>query len=178
MRQHKHAVALQDASRQGHLGQWTTLLTEVVVSTCRALGWHASARGHKLDLLPVPRHEYLSQDVMAFIEVEPRWAFPVAVVELENRRELDYIAYSLWKVLCVQADLRLVFCYRRSASEVAALVQFLQNDVIGSMGISGRMALSGDTLLVIGSRDEADTFPYGFFKWWVLERNTGMFKLI
>jgi hypothetical protein len=82
IRQHQHVVALQDASRQGHLGQWTRLLTEVVVSTCRALGWQASAKGHKLQLLPVSRHEYLSQDVMAFVEAGPRWAFPVAVMEL------------------------------------------------------------------------------------------------
>ncbi len=108
------------------------------------------------------------QDVMAFIEKKPRWAFPVVVMELKNRQELDYIAYSLWKEMCVQADLWVVYCYPRSRADVAALVKFLQNDVIGSMGISERMALSEQTLLVVGSRDQADTFPHGFFKWWQL----------
>ena len=178
IRHHSNALPLQEASRQAQLGKWTTALTYVVVSTCYAMGWQASAKGHKLDLLPVPRHEYLSQDVMAFIASEPRWVFPVAVMELENRQTLDYIAYSLWKVLCVRADLRIVFCYRRSMTEVSALVQFLQKDVIGAMGISDRMALPGQTLLVVGSRDEADTFPYGFFKWWKLEKNTGRFKTV
>lgn len=178
VRQHKNAILLQDASRKGQLGKWTAALTGVVVSTCQAMGWHASAKGHKLDLLPVPRHEYLSQDVMAFAEGDKRWRFPVAVMELENRQTEDYIAYSLWKVLCVRADLRIVFCYRRSLTDVAALVRFLQNDVIGSMGISGRMALGGQTLLVVGSRDEVETFPYGYFKWWELEQNTGKFKII
>lgn len=178
MRQHKNAVLLQEASLKGQLGKWTTALTGVVVSTCEVMGWRASAKGHKLDLLPVPRHEYLSQDVMAFAEGDKRWRFPVAVMELENRQDEDHIAYSLWKVLCVRADLRMVFCYRRSVTDVSALVQFLQNDVIAAMGISGRLALSGQTLLVIGSREEADTFPYGFFKWWELEKNTGKFKLI
>jgi hypothetical protein len=178
VRQHRNASLLQDASRKGQLGKWTAALTDVVVSTCRAMGWHASAKGHKLDLLPVPRHEYLSQDVMAFAKGDKRWRFPVAVMELENRQTEDYIAYSLWKVLCVRADLRIVFCYRRSVSDVAALVRFLQNDVIGSMGISGRMALSGQILLVVGSRDEVETFPYGYFKWWELERNTGTFKIV
>lgn len=176
VRQHENAVLLQEASRKGHLGKWTATLTDVVISACEAMGWSASAKGHKLDLLPVSRHEYLSQDVMAFVKGEPRWAFPVAVVELENRQDLDYIAYSLWKVLCVRAELRVVYCYRNSAADVSTLVQFLQNDIIGSMGIRGRMALSGQTLLVVGSRDEAGTFPYGFFKWWELETNTGTFK--
>jgi hypothetical protein len=27
-------------------------------------------------------------------------------------------------------------------------------------------------------RDEADTFPSGFFKWWELEKNTGTFRSI
>lgn len=175
VRQHKNARLLQEASQEGRLGEWTTTLTGVVVSTCQTVGWQASARGHQLDLLPVPRHEYLSQDVMAFAGGEKRWRFPVAVMELENRQEEDYIAYSLWKVLCVRADLRLVFCYRLSLTEVSALVQFLQNDVIASMGLSRRVALSGQTLVVVGSRDEADTFPYGFFKWWELEKNTGRF---
>lgn len=178
IRQHRHAVALQAASQRGQLGQWTSLLTEVVMTACQSLGWRASAKGHKLNLLPVARHEYLSQDVMAFTGGENGWYFPVAVMELENRQELDYIAYSLWKVLCVRADLRVVYCYRRSSDEVNALVQFLQNDVIGAMGISGRMALDGQTLLVVGSRAEADTFPYGFFKWWALEENTGLFRLL
>jgi hypothetical protein len=38
--------------------------------------------------------------------------------------------------------------------------------------------LSGQTLVVIGIRDDAETFPYGFFKWWALETNTGTFKLM
>ena len=115
---------------------------------------------------------------MAFADGDRRWRFPVAVMELENRREEDYIAYSLWKVLCVRANLRVVFCYRRSAAEVSALVNFLQNDVIPALGITARMDLTGDTLLVVGSRDEAETFPYGFFKWWELEKNTGTFKIM
>jgi hypothetical protein len=116
--------------------------------------------------------------MMAFTGGKRGWHFPVAVMELENQQELDYIAYSLWKVLCVRADLRVVYCYRRSSDEVADLVRFLHTEVIGSMGIDGRMALGGQTLLVVGSRAEADTFPYGFFKWWELEQNTGLFRLL
>ena len=38
--------------------------------------------------------------------------------------------------------------------------------------------LSGETLVVVGSRDESATFPYGFFKWWKLDTNTGTFRLL
>lgn len=80
----EYATALKDASTKGSLRQWTRLLTDVVVQTCRSLGWSASARGHKLELLPVEQSEYLSLDVMAFGDEQKRWRFPKAVIELEN----------------------------------------------------------------------------------------------
>ena len=39
-------------------------------------------------------------------------------------------------------------------------------------------ARDGETLVVVGSRAEAETFPYGFFSWWLLDGNTGTFSLI
>ncbi len=178
VRRPEYAALLKAASLQGQLGQWTATLTEVAVSACQALGWQAAAKGHKLALLPESRHEYLALDVMAFAPGEQRWRFPVAVVELENSQAEDRIAYSLWKVLCVRADLRLVFCYRREAAAAPRLIQFLQEEVIGAMGLGGRVALTGQTLLVVGSLYEAETFPNGFFKWWELETNSGMFKKV
>ena len=44
------------------------------------------------------------------------------------------------------------------------------------MTIEQRTGLDGETLSVVGSRGEAGTFPYGFFKWWRLEKNTGKFE--
>src|SRR5262249_11521146 len=101
--QHEYASLLRDAALRGRLGDWTKTLTSVTVSTCRALGWQASAKDHHLDLLPVPHYEYLTLDVMAFAGGEKRWRFPVAVAELENSADNDRIAYSLWKVLCVRS---------------------------------------------------------------------------
>lgn len=178
VRQHEHANLLKEASLKGQLGQWTTTLTEVAVNTCQVIGWQAAAKGHKLDLLPESRHEYLALDVMAFAPGEGRWRFPVAVMELENSQAEDQIAYSLWKVLCTRAHLRVVFCYRHVAGTAPALIQFLQNEVIGAMDLSERVALIGQTLVVVGSHTEAETFPNGFFKWWELETNSGMFKKV
>ncbi len=178
VRQHEHAGALKEASLQEHLGEWTQALTSVAVATCAAVGWRASAKGHPLDLLPIPHSEYLGLDVIAFADGRTRWRFPVAAVELENSRSDDRIAYSLWKVICVRAALRVVFCYRRSPEQGAALTRFLSSEVVTSLGTAQRAQLDGETIVVIGSRGEAATFPYDFFKWWRLEHNTGAFRLL
>ena len=98
--------------------------------------------------------------------------------ELENSREEDRIAYSLWKVLCIRAPLRVVFAYRHDEREGITLINRLTESVIGGLPIDERMALSGETSLVIGSRGEAETFPYGYFKIWTLNANTGRFERV
>lgn len=169
---------LKEASLNENLADWTRALTTVCINTCSALGWRASAKGHQCSLLPVKRNEYLSLDVMAFADSNKKWRYPVAVFELENSFDNDQIAYSLWKLLCVRADLRIVFCYRKTAKDGSALVKYLQDDVITAMGISGRLRLNGESIIVVGSRDDAGTFPYKFFKWWSLDKNTGKFNLL
>lgn len=174
----EHSAPLKSHAMAGKLTGWTQALTGAVVETCRAVDWRASAKGHKLDLLPVARHEYLGLDVVAFAGGVARWQFPVAVFELENSKDDDKIAYSLWKVLAVQAELRAVFCYRARPDQGAALIAALRDEVIGALGLTGRMALTGEVLVVVGSRAQAETFPYGFFKWWQLEPNTGAFRVL
>ncbi len=168
--------ALKAASVAGRLREWTTSLTACVTTACRATGWRASARAHECELLPVSRSEYLALDVMAFSAGDKRWLFPTAVMELENSQDEDKIAYSLWKVLCVRAELRIVFCYRKDASAAPALIQHLRTEVTDAMGLQGRLNLDGRTFVVVGSRNEADTFPFGFFKWWELNTHTGRFE--
>jgi len=100
------------------------------------------------------------------------------VFELENSRDDNRVAYSLWKVFCIRATLRVVFCYRRDAEEGAELVRHLNEEVVRAMAIAERAALGGETLLVVGSRNEAATFPYGFFKDWTLDANTARFSRV
>ena len=170
------ASELKQAASAANLGAWTRALTEAAIRTCAGLGLMASAKGHKLELLPIHRSEYLALDVMAFAEGEKRWRFPVAVMELENSAREDQIAYSLWKVLSVRADLRIVFCYRRNGEEIPALIRHLREEVVEAMGLAGRVKLEGATLLVVGSRSESGTFPFGYFGWWQLDTNTGRFE--
>jgi hypothetical protein len=141
------------------------------------MGWVASAIGHKAKLLPVDQSEYLAVDVMAFGDGAKRWRFPVAVAELENSQESDRVAYSLWKVLSVRADLRIVFCYRRRREDGPGLIRLLEAEVVQAMELAGRVRLEGETVLVVGSTNEAAYFPYGFFQWWQLDVGTGRFRL-
>lgn len=173
---HDTGARLKDAAVVGALGAWTEHLTAAVVSVCGAMGWRAAGRGHLGDVLPVPRNEYLALDIVAFApNAESRWPLPIAVFELENSPTLERVAYSLWKILCVRAALRVVFAYRRDTSEAGALVGQLTDAVIAGLSIDDRLALSGETCLIVGNRGEAETFPYGYFKGWVLDPNTGRF---
>ncbi len=176
LRDERHAEPLRASALAGRLTPWTTALTAASVEACQRLGWRASAKGHHAKLLPVSRGEYLNLDVMAFGSGESRWRFPLAVMELENQTREDFIAYSLWKLLSVRAELRVLFCYRKEAAEAAPLRKHLQEQVVEALGIGGRVALEGRTLLVIGRRAEVETFPNGFFSWWELETNTGRFE--
>lgn len=173
---HDTGARLREAAVVGALGAWTEHLTAAVVSVCGAMGWRAAGRGHLGDVLPVPRNEYLALDIVAFApKAESQWPLPVAVFELENSPTLERVAYSLWKVLCVRAALRVVFAYRRDTSEASALVGQLVDSMIAGLSIDERLTLGGQTCLIVGNRGEAETFPYGYFKVWTLDPNTGRF---
>lgn len=167
---------LREASLRAELARWTTTLTGVVVRSFEAIGLSAAAKGFRCGVLPVKGKEYLGQDVMAFATGETGWRFPLFVCELENAADDDQVAYSLWKVLCVRCTLRVVFCYRPEADVGSPLVTKLSATVVDAMPIPERASLSGETLVVMASRNEASTFPYGFFQAWKLNPNTGRFE--
>ncbi|MEK6260886.1 MAG: hypothetical protein AABP62_19980 [Planctomycetota bacterium] len=180
VREPEFAVPLKESSLAEDLKTWTTCLTSCVVSSCRQLGWLAAAKGHCLNELPQAGQEYLSLDVMAFPAAPSsgRWRFPAAVFELENHRTDDRVAYSLWKVLCVQAPLRVVFAFRRDSDAGRSSVNAICEDVIGSLSVGDRSDLTGEIVLVIGNRGDGDTFPWGYFKFWKLDTNVGRFEKV
>ena len=179
VQRHENAELLRAAALDERMGDWTACLTRAVVQSCDSLGWMSAARGNKLHSLPVPHSEYLTMDVMAFAPASKGgWSFPVAVAELENSQDEERIAYFLWKVLCVRSDLRVVFCYRRSFADAPTLVSYLGRSVVKPLSIEDRMSLRGETCVVVGSRGDSASFPYGFFKWWLLDKNTGNFNVL
>lgn len=178
VRRGEHAEPLEQSAAGARLGDWTKALTRVVVETSEACGWRATARGHRLEMLPVAQSEYLSLDVVAFAPGEKRWQFPIAVFELENNGDEDRIAYSLWKLLCVKAALRVVFCYRKRAVDATPLVRALSAEVVHAMAAGTRSRLEGETVVVVGNRGDTETFPYGYFRWWLLDVGTANFDLM
>jgi hypothetical protein len=170
------AEELRDASLRSDLARWTTALTGLVACSFEGIGLSPTAKGFRCAVLPVKRNEYLGQDVMAFSAAATGWSFPVAVCELENSASDDLVAYSLWKVLCVRCALRIVFCYRPQTDVAGPLIGELATTVVEAIPITERATLLGDTLVIVGSRNEADTFPYGFFQSWKLNSNTGRFE--
>ena len=174
------AAPLKGASLTEDLKSWTACLTSAVVGSCRQIGWPAAARGHRLAELPQAGQEYLSIDVMALPEAtgSSRWRLPIAVFELENHRTDDRVAYSLWKVLCVRAPLRVVFAFRRDWGASRQTVDAVCRDVVGSLSPVERAELTGETVLVIGNRGEGETFPWGYFKFWLLDPNLGRFEKV
>lgn len=168
---------LREVADGRKLEAWTRQMTEVVVRSCASLGMRTAARRHKQAPLPEAQGEYLALDVMAFAEPALcRWPFPVAVFELENSRDDDRVAYSLWKVLCVRAPLRVVFAYRRDPAAAQALVQALERDVIAPLTPERRAEPGQEVALIIGNRGQGGTFPWGYFRLWRLEPGVGRFQ--
>jgi len=181
LRDSGRAAPLKEASLSENLKEWTRLTTDVVVRSCESLGWEAAARGHRLDRLPESASEYLALDAMAFPSRDSsdvRWPLPVAVFELENNARDDRVGYSLWKALCVRAPMRMVYAYRRDWQQTRALIYHLTTQVVASLSPAQRLALSGETAVVTGSRGESETFPHGYFKLWLLDTNLGTFDRI
>ncbi|NLX99943.1 MAG: hypothetical protein GXY83_27915 [Rhodopirellula sp.] len=175
------ADGLKTASLCEDLRQWTSDLTTAVVKSCEAVGWVAAAKGNPCKRLPKKGQEYLGIDVMALPAAcgdECRWPMPLAVFELENHHTDDRVAYSLWKVLCIRAGLRVVFAYRPDWEQGRQLVSAISRDVIGGMKPEERSAIDGQTVVVVGNRGEGETFPWGYFKFWALDANLGRFGKI
>ena len=117
--------------------------------------------------------------MMAFAGISSaRWPLPLAVFELENHAKDDRVAYSLWKVLCLQVGLRVGFAYRPDWERSRQLVSAVEQDVIGGLRPDQRTALDGETVLVVGNRGEGETFPWGYFKFWMLNANLGRFEKV
>jgi len=175
---HDTSAELRDASINRELRRWTVALTRVVVRSMEALDLTAAARQNAGTALPLTQQEYLGQDVMAFRPGPRGWRFPIIVAELENAPDDRRVAYSLWKTLCIRCELRIVFCYRPEPADSAELLAVLASDVVRELPISDRARLDGETIVVVGSRDEAATFPNGFFQSWKLNTNTGRFERV
>lgn len=175
------ASPLRENAVPGKLANWTSHLTGAVVASCEALGLRSAAKGHPLDLLAESRQEYMGLDVTAFLPNAAKmdsWSYPLAAFELENSPSDDRVAYSIWKVASVRSVLGVVFAYRNTWDEAAALVRTLAKAVpIGfAPGQHWAHRSESEIILVMGSRSDNEAFPWGYFKFWSFNRNTRLFE--
>ena len=170
------ADELRQASIAGDLARWTQALTGLVGPVAAWPRAGSGGQGPPVHGAAGGAEEYLALDVTAFPDAGSAWRFPVAVCELENSARDEVVAYALWKVLCIRHALRVVFCYRSARADAPRLIGSLADRVVGAMALPDRERLSADTLVFVGSRSESDTFPYGFFQAWCLNRNLGRFE--
>lgn len=175
------------AATMGQLADWTRALTDAVVAASACFGWQSAAKGHPAGFMPAVRgrvqQEYLALDVMAFDAGDCRqpaegfrWPFPVAVFELENKTRVERIAFSLWKVVMARASLRVMFCYSADRERVGRLVRSVAQAVLPALPAPELASLAPGLLVVVGTRDRAENFPYGFFHEWILDGLTGQLR--
>lgn len=156
--------AIRESASNQDLQRWTELLTGVVVQSCQALGWKAAAKGHRLDLLPQARSEYLGLDVTAFAseqKLHTPWAFPVGVFELENSLSDEKVSYCVWKIACIRSPFAVVMAYRKDWDAANSLVQRLSEMAPRELVLNGQ-----SLVLVLGSRSLGEQFPWSFFRFW------------
>jgi hypothetical protein len=181
VRKQSVGAVLKAAALAEDLRCWTNELTTAVVRSCEGVGWLAAAKWNPCRRLPKGGQEYLGIDVIAFPpegDLPCRWPMPLAAFELENSRRDDRVAYSLWKVLCIRTELRVVFAYRPDWERSRQLVGAVERDVLGGLRPEQRTSLEGQTVLVVGNRGEGETFPWGYFKFWMLNANLGRFEKV
>lgn len=64
------------------------------------------------------------------------------------------------------------------------LQQAAQNETLAdwtthlTTAVVGLIQINGETLIVVGSRDESVHFPYGYLKWWRLEKQSRRFRVV
>lgn len=178
LRSETAGAQLRDAAINRRMADWTEALTNLVVESCRVQGWTACARWNPNEVLPQVQKEYLTLDVTAFPTTRKGWQPPLAAIELENNASKQKIAYCLWKLLSVNAGFRSLFCYREKTEEAAELLRYLRKEVVQAFTSEERGHIRGPTLICIGTRGDAETFPHGFFRWWRVNFNTSNFEVI
>jgi len=169
---------LKAAAIDRRMADWTEAMTNLVVELCRELDWICCAKWNPNAALPKVQNEYLTLDVTAFTAGRQGWQLPVAALELENNASKGRIAYCLWKLLSVSVGFRCLFCYREKPELSAALLSYLQENVVQALTPEERENVRGRTLVCIGTRADAENFPFGFFRWWRLNLNTCNFEVL
>jgi len=163
--------------------QWTNILTEVVVGSCNSVGWNCTAKNHERDLLPFARarkeqSEYLTLDVVALRDSESAWSFPVLVAELETKQDSLRIFYDLWKISCIHARNKYLFCIQKNNADIDLLIKKINAEFLPSLHKTSFNTIHGDTFIIIGNLSKRGDLPHDFFECWKLDEKANKFVRI
>lgn len=171
VRKYPWADGLKEAAISEKLKEWTDQLTKLLIYTFEQMKFKTVARGSKSDALPVSRQEYLGIDLLVFPNTNRAiWRKPIIAFELENGREINAIAYALWKICMVRVEWGAIFCYREDSELIGYLLRYLTDNVMKPI------RPEHDILLIVGTRSKADNFPDGFFRPYIWEKDILRFR--
>jgi len=92
------ASLLRESALQENLTDWTKYLTEAVVQTCESMAGRRLQREANWTRCQFNTLSTYLWTLCLQLDPGGKWRYPIAVMELENSREDERIAYSLWKV--------------------------------------------------------------------------------
>src|SRR5260370_37969499 len=110
------------------------------------------------------------------VRTSPLCQSPVTSVDAATRKLVRDRAGNRWPCWCPHGRARLepIFNWPRTRQLVGAI----ERDVVGSLKPEQRTSLDGQTVLVVGNRGEGETFPWGYFQFWMLDANLGRFEKV
>jgi hypothetical protein len=101
---------------------WTEAMTKVLVdattvtlSSIAPNNWYVSGKGH---CNPYGRSEYFNLDVIGLDNES--WVAPFVIIEHENDTDVAKIEHCAWKLMCIEAQLRVLVAYVDQTGEYSA----------------------------------------------------------
>jgi len=154
--------------------EWTGFMKKIMEGVAKEMGCYVAQSFQEKGK---ESYEYLNIDAIFIDNAEydimredngqyDPFVLPRAVVELENKYNIEKISYCLWKILCVRAPIRVLICYQNGKEKVKSLREHLENVIWQGSLMKGS---DGDLLVVIGddsAREEASWEDYfTVFEW-------------
>lgn len=143
--------------------QWTEFMGGVLDDVAKKMNCHVVRHRQKMkedsweylgiDALFIDNFEYYSMEESDWNPV----GLPRAAVELENSYDQKRISYSLWKILCVRAPIRVLICYQDNQVNVNSLKETLEDLIWQGSLMKGT---DGDLLIIIGNENVEKDPPW------------------
>ena len=159
---------LEDQSNTKSDGEWTKFMAKVMKAMEKKTNWRVISRDSEERR---DSGEYLNIDAM-FLDKSAypsNWnigdwdpyILPSAVVEHENDYGFEKIAYCLWKIVCIRAEVRVLICYQNNKEKIDSLTKYLEKIVKKSKLME---KVQGELFVIIGNDEEKKSSWKKYFK--------------